>query len=159
MKTTFYTIILFVTISCKKEAQIKLNTQSQIEMQTEAIIAEEQSLQKNISCTDVLIEIISSSKENIEEKIGLLEFIEKRGGTSYGYMLENSPNPKRDEVKFSESYEMNFHASYPDKMTVISRYKFNPISFKLYLYNIIENDYFEIKYDEKLTTKFKQSCK
>lgn len=110
-------------------------------------------------CEDAIIAIIESSKESKEQRDGLLEFIKARGGNSYGYMLETCPNPKEEHISKSVYFEFNFHASYPDRMQVLTRYRFHSKNFKLELYDILNNDYQEIKYDKFLLNQFIKDCK
>lgn len=149
-KSRLIILIILVFISCKKEKLTKVSeTSSKVE-----VLKEQQSL-----CEDIIIDIIESSKENQEEKDGLLEFLKERGGTSYGYMLESCPNPNKDVLVKSEYYEFNFHASYPERMGVISRYRFHPIKLILEKYDLVKNIYFEINYDENLTINFIENCR
>jgi len=114
--------------------------------------------QKEYLCEDVIIEIIESSNENKEEKVGLIEFIKKNGGDSYGFILEACPNPKEDYLQKSDYYEFNFHVNYPDRIEVISRYRFNPKDLVLEVWNPIDDTYSKIEHDSNLNTKFK-ACK
>lgn len=150
MKKTLPIIVsIFIFISCKNEKkEDKQETSTQIEV----------SKNQQYLCEDAIIAIIESSKESVEEREGLLEFIQERGGTSYGYMLEACPNPKEEYLEKSEYYEFNFHASYPERMGVISRYRFHPEKLILEKYKVVENDYFTINYDKSLINKFKNNC-
>lgn len=142
-------LFLFIFISCKNEKkEDKQETSTQIEV----------SKNQQYLCEDAIIAIIESSKESVEEREGLLEFIQERGGTSYGYMLEACPEPYEKYLDKSAYYEFNFHASYPERMGVISRYRFHPEKLILEKYKVVENDYFTINYDKSLINKFKNNC-
>lgn len=148
-KTTLIILIILAFVSCKKEKNTEIQeTSKQVE-----VSENQQSL-----CEDAIIAIIESSNESKEEREGLLEFIKERGGSSYGYMMEACPNPKEEHLEKSEYYEFNFHASYPDRMGVISRYRFHPTKLILEKYDVVENSYFKIDFDESLLSKFKINC-
>lgn len=143
-------LFLFIFISCKNEKkEDKQETSTQIEV----------SKNQQYLCEDAIIAIIESSKESIEEREGLLEFIRERGGTSYGYMLEACPEPYEEYLDKSAYYEFNFHASYPERMGVISRYRFHPTKLILEKYDVVENLYFQIEFDKTLLKNFEDECK
>lgn len=149
MKKKLFLLLILAFVSCKKEKNPEIKeTSNQVEV-TES---------QQYLCEEAIIAIIESSKESNEERDGLLEFIQERGGTSYGYMLEACPNPKEEYLEKSEYYEFNFHASYPERMGVISRYRFHPEKLILEKYKVVENDYFTINYDKSLINKFKNNC-
>lgn len=149
-KSILIILIILSFVSCKKEKNTEIHeTSNQVE-----VSESQQSL-----CEDVVIAIIESSNESKEERKGLLEFIKERGGSSYGYMMEACPNPQEEHLEKSEYYEFNFHASYPDRMGVISRYRFHPTKLILEKYDVVENSYFKIDFDMKLLNDFGNACK
>lgn len=153
MKNTILGLTLLLIFSCKNGNS---NEEKNEDDDIEALI----DINKNFDlCEDLIIQIIESSKENQEEKEGLLEFIKERGGTSFGYMLESYPNLNNQNAGNSEYYEFNFHASYPERMGVISRYRFHPIKLTLERYDVVENEYFKIEFDKALLNKLNDDCR
>jgi ketosteroid isomerase-like protein len=112
-------------------------------------------------CITVALKILESSPEFIKITDGLAERIIKNGGTSYGYRIEGSPNPKEDEADdYSKNYEFSLHESYPDRAPVIAIYAFDPIRKKLFQYDESEGEYsIPLTFDEKWLKKFEKICK
>jgi hypothetical protein len=79
----------------------------------------------------------------------------KNGGTSYGLMLESSPDPKADLAQtFSKTYDLNLHESYPDRMPIIARFVFDPAKQQLYEEDTVEARLIPIAFDRKLLVLF-----
>ncbi|MBL0056756.1 MAG: hypothetical protein IPP31_11365 [Chitinophagaceae bacterium] len=79
------------------------------------------------------------------------EAIQKNGGSSYGIMLEGSPDPIRDQAnERSSTYDLSLHESYPDRITVIARFSFDPVKKQLFERDVIEDTLIPISFDSKL---------
>lgn len=86
---------------------------------------------------------------------GLGERVVKNGGTSYGIMLESSPNPKTDpSQEYSKTYNFNLHESYADRMPVIARFVFDPKKQQLYEDDVVNAELVAIPFDKKLLALF-----
>lgn len=86
---------------------------------------------------------------------GLYERVVKNGGTSYGIMLETSPDPKKDPSQgYSKTYNFNLHESYPDRMPIIARFVFDPIKKQLYEEDTANDKLIPIAFDKKLLAIF-----
>ena len=121
-------------------------------------IAKEKSAPK--SCIDVVMEILLTSPTYLERTKGLYNAVVKNGGTSIGITLEGSPHPEKDDGQdYSKTYDFNLHETYPDRMTVIERFTFNPEDKQLYLVNPIEDKLKPIDFDRSLLLKFNELCK
>lgn len=111
-------------------------------------------------CIDIVIEILETSPVYIEKTKGLYEAVVKNGGTSFGIIIEGSPNPKEDEaMDFSKTYDFSLHETYSDRIPVIARYTFNPADEQLYEYDVIEDKLNPIDFDRNLLLKFNVKCK
>lgn len=111
------------------------------------------------TCTDIVLEILMTSPAFIEMTTGLKERIVKNGGTSYGIMLEGSPEPEQDEAQiYSNSYDFNLHETYSDHAPVIARFTFNVLEKQLYQYDVANDSLIAIAFDNKLLIKFNQIC-
>jgi len=86
---------------------------------------------------------------------GLFERIVKNGGTSFGVMLESSPNPKTDPSQsYSKTYNFNLHESYSDRMPVIARFVFDPAKRQLFEEDTVEGKLVPISFNRKLLVLF-----
>lgn len=123
------------------------------------IIPESEPIIESKNCLDIIIEIIETSPHFKEKTKGLNEKIIKNGGTSYGLMLEGSPNPIDDDAENeSETYDFNLHETYPDHSPVIDRYTFNLEKKQLLIYDPIEDEFTEIEFDKKRLKSLNKSC-
>lgn len=115
-------------------------------------------LQKTPKRINIVVNILTTSPSFINKTKGLNEAVIKNGGTSYGYTIEGSPNPKKDNaISYSETYDFNLHESYPDRMTIIARYTFDPAKKQLYLYDTVEDSLNSIDFDKKLLLQYNKS--
>lgn len=86
---------------------------------------------------------------------GLYDRIVKNGGTSYGVMLESSPNPKADPSQgYSATYNFNLHETYPDRMPIIARFVFDPKKKQLYEEDSANDKLIPIPFDKNLLVSF-----
>jgi hypothetical protein len=122
---------------------------------------EKKSNEKQINnCLDVVMKIVTTSPLYLKKTKGLNDAVVKNGGTGFGLMLEASPDPETDGAsEFSETYDINLHESYPDRMVVIARFTFNPKEKQLYEYDEIEDKYTPIEFDKELMPHIEWYCK
>jgi len=112
------------------------------------------------TCIEMAEEIVVTSPLYRKETDGLSEAVEKNGGSSFGIMIEGSPNPEIDgATNYSATYDFNLHESYPDHTTVIDRFTFDPVKQQLYKYEVANDTLIEIDFDRNLLVQFKQLCK
>ena len=109
------------------------------------------------SCQEVVYEILTTSKRFKELTNGLEQRVAKNGGTSYGTILEGSPD-KSDSTETSMTYDYNLHETYPDHDVVIARFSFDTHKRQLYELNILSDSLVSIEFDRSLLTKLNQSC-
>ncbi len=110
------------------------------------------------SCTDVVMEILTTSPFFKEKTKGLHEAIVSNGGTSFGIMLEGSPEVGKDDPDYSPTYDFNLHERYPDRDVVIGRFVFDPAQQQLFERDQITDKLAPIAFDKKLLEKLKQVC-
>ena len=100
------------------------------------------------TCLELVTLILESSPKFKAKTKGLNKAIIANGGTSYGIMLERSPNPGKEfSLEYSENYDFNLHESYPDRMQVIDRFSYSPSKQLLYYYDVIEDEMISIDFD------------
>lgn len=105
----------------------------------------------------VAYKIVETSPRCKQLTKGLYERIVKNGGTSYGIMLESSPNPKTDpSQEYSKTYNFNLHESYADRMPILARFVFDPKKQQLYEEDVVNNELIAIAFDKKLLRLFNQ---
>ena len=105
----------------------------------------------------IACKIVETSPRCKQLTKGLYERIVKNGGTSYGIMLESSPNPKTDpSQEYSKTYNFNLHESYSDRMPVIARFVFDPKKQQLYEDDVVNAQLVAIPFDKKLLLLFNQ---
>ena len=103
----------------------------------------------------IAYKIVETSPRCKQLTKGLYERIVKNGGTSYGIMLESSPNPKTDpSQEYSKTYNFNLHESYSDRMPVIARFVFDPKKQQLYEDDVVNAQLVAIPFDKKLLLLF-----
>jgi hypothetical protein len=103
----------------------------------------------------IAYKIVETSPRCKELTKGLYERIVKNGGTSYGMMLESSPNPKTDpSQEYSKTYNFNLHESYSNRMPVIARFVFDPKKQQLYEDDVVNAQLVAIAFDKKLLLLF-----
>ncbi|QDW28049.1 hypothetical protein FFJ24_025700 [Pedobacter sp. KBS0701] len=106
----------------------------------------------------VAYKIVETSPRCKQLTKGLYERIVKNGGTSYGIMLESSPNPKTDpSQEYSKNYNFNLHESYSDRMPVIARFVFDPQKQQLYEDDVVNAQLVAIPFDKKLLLLFNKN--
>jgi len=117
-------------------------------------------VEKQKTCIEIAEEILITSPLYLKETDGLSKAVKKNGGSSFGIMVEGSPNPEIDgATDYSKTYDFNLHESYPDHMTVIERFTFDPIKKQLYKYDVANDTLIEIDFDRNLLIQFKEICK
>ncbi|MBS7255310.1 hypothetical protein [Flavobacterium branchiicola] len=156
------TIIVLVLTSCQEKETIKSPktsiTKKAIAKDTTKSVQTEKS-RDSIACIDVVLEILTTSPSYIEGTKGLYEAVVKNGGTSIGITVEGSPNPKIDKaLDYSETYDLNLHETYPDRMPTIARYTFDPSKKELYEYNTAEDSLMPIAFNKNLLLKLNKIC-
>jgi hypothetical protein len=105
----------------------------------------------------IAYKIVETSPRCKQLTKGLYERIVKNDGTSYGVMLESSPNPKTDpSQEYSKIYNFNLHESYTDRMPVIARFVFDPKKQQLYEDDMVNAQLIAIPFDKKLLLLFNQ---
>ena len=103
---------------------------------------------------------MTTAPSYVEGTKGLYEAVVKNGGTSFGITVEGSPNPKRDNaLDYSETYELNLHETYPDRMPTIARYTFDPSKNELYEYDTANDSLMPIAFNKNLILKYNKICK
>lgn len=103
----------------------------------------------------IAYKIVETSPRCKQLTKGLYERIVKNGGTSYGVMLESSPNPKTDSSQeYSKTYNFNLHESYADRMPVVARFVFDPKKQQLYEDDVVNAQLVAIPFDKKLLLLF-----
>jgi hypothetical protein len=108
-------------------------------------------------CIAAIYRILESSTRFKELTDGLSERIRKNGGTSYGLMLEGSPNPKRDTAMYqSTTYDISLHESYPDRIVIVARFSFDPEKKELYEYEVANDSLVSRSFDKRLLSKLCQ---
>lgn len=92
------------------------------------------SQEKNFSCIDAVFNIISSSKSYHDATDGLAERVIKNGGQGMGWIVYESPNPKRDDafIGKSKDYVIVLHETYSDHNVNFKTYTFRPANLHLY---------------------------
>ncbi|GAA4212192.1 hypothetical protein GCM10022289_42650 [Pedobacter jeongneungensis] len=103
----------------------------------------------------IAYKIVETSPRCKQLTKGLYERVVKNGGTSYGIMLESSPNPKTDpSQEYSKTYNFNLHESYADRMPVVARFVFDPKKQQLYEDDVVNATLVAIPFDKKLLLLF-----
>jgi len=106
----------------------------------------------------VAYKIVETSPRCKQLTKGLYERIVKNGGTSYGIMLESSPNPRTDpSQEYSKNYNFNLHESYSDRMPVIARFVFDPQKQQLYEDDVVNAQLVAIPFNKKLLLLFNKN--
>ncbi|QSW88109.1 hypothetical protein J0383_17795 [Flavobacterium endoglycinae] len=165
MKNRIFALLVFALIfevSCQKKDVVKipeLKSKKEVKKQvTQPAVIKE--IKKSKTCLDVVFDILTTSPTFVNKTKGLNEAIRKNGGTSYGIVVEGSPNPKEDDADaFSKTYDFNLHESYPDRIATIARYTFDPSKKELYEYNVAEDTLKPIKFNKELLLEFDKTCK
>ncbi len=110
------------------------------------------------TCLDVVTEILQTSptyqNKITDERVAA---IEKNGG-SFAMELEGSPNPDDSPSSTSETYDFKIFESYEDHSAVIERFKFDPASKQLFLYDPVENESNPIDFNKELLQPFDEVC-
>ena len=113
-----------------------------------------------LTCIENVYRILESSYRWKKYTKGLYERVKKNGGTSYGTILEGSPNPKRDTaLRFSKTFDISLHESYPDHNSTIARFSFNPKNGRLYEYDTMNDTLILLSFEKRLLKGFYHACK
>lgn len=163
MKKNVLLLALIITFSCHKTETIKtpptINTEKTTAKDTIKPVSTK-NISDSITCIDVVLEILTTAPSYVEGTKGLYEAVVKNGGTSFGITVEGSPNPKRDNaLDYSETYELNLHETYPDRMPTIARYTFDPSKNELYEYDTANDSLIPIAFNKNLILKYNKTCK
>jgi len=163
MKKNVLLLALIITFSCHKTETIKtpptINTEKTTAKDTIKPVSTK-NISDSITCIDVVLEILTTAPSYVEGTKGLYEAVVKNGGTSFGITVEGSPNPKRDNaLDYSETYELNLHETYPDRMPTIARYTFDPSKNELYEYDTANDSLIPIAFNKNLILKYNKICK
>ena len=163
MKKNLLLLALIITFSCHKTETIKtppkINTEKTTAKDTIKPVSTK-NISDSITCIDVVLEILRTAPSYVEGTKGLYEAVVKNGGTSFGITVEGSPNPKRDNaLDYSETYELNLHETYPDRMPTIARYTFDPSKNELYEYDTANDSLMPIAFNKNLILKYNKICK
>ena len=103
----------------------------------------------------IAYKIVETSPRCRQLTKGLYERVIKNRGTSYGVMLESSPNPKTDPSQgYAKTYNFNLHESYADRMPIIARFVFDPIKKQLFEEDTANDKLIPISFDKKLLISF-----
>lgn len=130
-KIAFLILFLGFTI-CESKAQVKESYKAQI-----------------------AYKIVETSPRCKQLTKGLYERVVKNGGTSYGVMLESSPNPKADPSQgYAKTYNFNLHESYADRMPILARFVFDPKKQQLYEEDVLNDKLIAIVFDKTLLKRF-----
>lgn len=153
--------LIFILISCHKNETVKKS-----EDVTKAVVLKDsvkpqtEKAADSITCIDVVLEILTTAPSYVEGTKGLYEAVVKNGGTSFGITVEGSPNPKIDKaLDYSETYDLNLHETYPDRMPTIARYTFDPVKKQLYEYSAAEDSLISIEFNKDLLMKYNKICR
>jgi len=163
MKKNVLLLALIITFSCHKTETIKtpptINTEKTTAKDTIKPVSTK-NISDSITCIDVVLEILTTAPSYVEGTKGLYEAVVKNGGTSFGITVEGSPNPKRDNaLDYSETYELNLHETYHDRMPTIARYTFDPSKNELYEYDTANDSLIPIAFNKNLILKYNKICK
>ncbi|WP_316796177.1 hypothetical protein [Pedobacter agri] len=131
-KASVLSLVILTCLSFKISAQIKESNKAKI-----------------------AYKIVETSPRCKQLTKGLYERVVANGGTSYGIMLESSPNPKTDPSQsYSKTYDFNLHESYSDRMPIIARFVFDPIKRQLFEQDTVNDRMIPISFDKKLLMLF-----
>ncbi|MBE5321806.1 hypothetical protein IM793_21795 [Pedobacter sp. MR2016-19] len=134
MKNILFLLFILVSSIYQSKAQVKESYKAQVDYK-----------------------IVETSPRCKQLTKGLYERIVKNSGTSYGIMLESSPNPKTDpSQEYSKTYNFNLHESYADRMPILARFVFDPKKQQLYEEDVVNNKLIAIAFDKKLLRLFNQ---
>lgn len=112
------------------------------------------------NCHQIILEALISSKRCKEITNGLNDRIAKNGGTSYGFILEGSPNPRQDSaVAYSTTYDFSLHEIYPDHDPVIARFTFDRTKEQLYEVDVVSDSLIPIEFDKLRYSNLMHLCK
>ena len=108
----------------------------------------------------ITYKIVETSPRVKQLTKGLYDRVIKNGGTSFGVLLETSPNPKTDPSQgYSTTYNFNLHESYSDRMPIIARFVFDPKKRQLYEEDTVDDKLIPISFDKKLLILFDKNEK
>lgn len=112
------------------------------------------------TCTDLAMDILTTSPDYLEKTRGLYEAVVKNGGTSFGIMVEGTPDPEnKDSLAYSATYDFSLHETYPDHNATTARFSFDPAKGKLYEYDMALDSLVPIELDKSSLLHFNEHCK
>jgi hypothetical protein len=142
----FACLLLFVSCTQKKQER------------KEEIVKTDTAVSIN-PCSEIVYEILTTSKNYKNVTDGLRERVLKKGGTSFGLVCEGSPTPKSDgAARYSKTYDYSVYEYYPDDSVIIARYIFDPVKKQLFDNEPVMHDIFPIAFNKDLLLKLDKSC-
>lgn len=112
------------------------------------------------TCTELAMDILTTSPDYLEKTRGLYEAIVKNGGTSFGIMVEGTPDPaNKDSLAYSATYDFSLHETYPDHNATTARFSFDPAKGQLYEYDMTQDSLIPIELDRNSLLHFNEHCK
>lgn len=151
----------FLICSCNNNSTTRtpLLVKDSLKIPVDSIKKSEVLVSQSPSCISVVIDILTTSKRYKEITNGLEERIIKNGGTSYGFIIEGSPNPARDSANdYSKTYDFSLHETYPDHNPVIARFSFDQAKHQLYEIDAASDSLVPIDFNKKLLQVLDKSC-
>ena len=119
---------------------------------------------KNISCSEIALEIFKSSERYIKLADGYKERIIKNGGIDFEIFPWTSPDSDtKDSENILPDYYFSIHEIYKDRNPRIATFKFSTELQELYEEEFVNDDDIgfkltPLKFDRKLLAKFKAAC-
>lgn len=162
MRFIYFTAItaMFMIYSCKeKPVEKKTEKVTAIKDTVDQVKSRTDLHKVSDRCIETVFKIIESSPEFKELTEGLEQRVRENGGSGYGFTVEVSPNPVTDQAfEKGDFYEISLHESYDDRMPNIAHFRFDHHQKKLFMMNVVNADYEEIVYDDKLAKTFVLEC-
>lgn len=110
------------------------------------------------TCKEVVMFILESSPR-YQAIIAELDSATKPNHMTYGTMWEATPNPEADEVpQHSDTYDINVHESYKQRMNVVARFSFDPAKRQLFEYDVVNDTLLPVSFDTTLLMKAEKKC-
>lgn len=110
-------------------------------------------------CEDIVTEILTTSPRYRQLSKGLNTAVIKNGGQSFGIRMERSPNPGKDNMSYSKTYDFTLYEMYPERQLNTARFSFNPTDEQLYEYDAVHDQLKPIEFNRNLLLKYDALCK